>query len=430
MADNTPIYNLKAVINETGLNPATLRAWERRYGIPKPKRSLGGHRLYTRQDIQMLQWLIDRQKEGLNISSAAEIWKSQQADKYETAQKMIPNGQISATNETLLDTLRDQWLAACMDFNDQIANQILDQAFSAAVPEMILSKVLQRGLAQIGEGWYTGDVSVQQEHFATAIAIRRVNALLAAAAPPTRPGRILVAYPPGEDHEFILLMITFVLKRRGWDIVYLGSNVPLVNMDTTIQSTKPILFITAAQTLKTAASLRTMSEYITNRGIPLAYGGRIFVQAPTATQYISGYFLGNDVANISQLVEDLVSMPPSMPSGIPVSAQYTQTLSQFIQNEVAIATHVSSIFRSESVDPAQVDFANANLGQLIISALTLGDITLIDNSILWLNGMLNKEGLSALTLKKYYLTYRLEVEHYLADQGSIIQDQLMNYENA
>jgi len=428
MADNTSVYNLKAVINETGLNPATLRAWERRYGLVKPKRSPGGHRLYTRQDIDMLKWLIERQKEGLSISSAAEMWKSQQVDNQKASQPILTQVQISAMGETILDELREEWLSACMDFDDQTANQILDQVFSVAAPEIILSQVLQIGLAQIGERWYAGAISVQQEHFATAIAIRRVNALLAGTAKPTRSGRILVACPPGEDHEFILLMITFFLKRRGWDVVYLGSNVPLKNLDATIRTTSPILFLSAAQTLKTAASLRTMSEYIVTYGIPLAYGGRIFNNVPAATQYISGYFLGNDVTNVPQMVERLVTTHPPMPSGLPVTLQYSQAYKQFAKNEGAIATHVSSVFRSEPVDPAQLDNTNAYLGQLIASALTLGDIDLLDNSILWLNGLLKTEGLSAKVVRQYYATYRLEVEHYLGDQGSLIQNQLAKYE--
>ncbi len=88
MADNTPLYNLKAVINEVGLNPATLRAWERRYDLLKPRRSPGGHRLYSRQDIEMLKWLIERQEEGLSISSAVEMWKSQQEDYQEISQRI------------------------------------------------------------------------------------------------------------------------------------------------------------------------------------------------------------------------------------------------------------------------------------------------------------------------------------------------------
>ncbi len=63
--DDTPIYNLKAVVQETGLKPDTLRAWERRYGsLPEPNRTGGGHRLYSQQDINTLKWLLARQDEG------------------------------------------------------------------------------------------------------------------------------------------------------------------------------------------------------------------------------------------------------------------------------------------------------------------------------------------------------------------------------
>jgi DNA-binding transcriptional MerR regulator len=40
--DTTPTYNLKVVVQETGLRPDTLRAWERRYGLPQPDRRGGG----------------------------------------------------------------------------------------------------------------------------------------------------------------------------------------------------------------------------------------------------------------------------------------------------------------------------------------------------------------------------------------------------
>jgi DNA-binding transcriptional MerR regulator len=50
-----PLFNLKAVVQQTGLKPDTLRAWERRYGLPSPARSGGKHRLYTQRDIEVLR---------------------------------------------------------------------------------------------------------------------------------------------------------------------------------------------------------------------------------------------------------------------------------------------------------------------------------------------------------------------------------------
>jgi DNA-binding transcriptional MerR regulator len=428
MADHTPLYNLKAVINEVGINPVTLRAWERRYDLLKPKRSPGGHRLYTRHDIEMLKWLIERQNEGLSISSAVEMWKSQYDDEQVNFQHLQTSVPTSGKQESILDILRERWILASLSFDDLSANRTLDQAFAIAAPEMILPEVLLKGLVRIGEYWYGGSASVQQEHFTSAIAIRRIHTLLAASAPPTQTGHILVACPPGEEHDFILLVITYMLRRRGWDVVYLGSNVPLIDLDATIRSISPILIISAAQTLKAAASLRNLSEYIGAQAVPLSYGGGIFNQIPSATQYISGYFLGTDVANVPQEVERLITIPPPMHYAVPVPLEYTQILTRYLQNEAAIDTHVTSILQSELDKPVKLDHVNVYLPQLIASALSLGDINLLNQSIIWLNGLVNNTGLSVSWVKRYYATYRQAVERYLGEDGAIIQNQLEKYE--
>ena len=54
MVSITPAYNLKVVLKETGIAADTLRAWERRYGLPMPQRSAGGHRLYSQRDIETI----------------------------------------------------------------------------------------------------------------------------------------------------------------------------------------------------------------------------------------------------------------------------------------------------------------------------------------------------------------------------------------
>ena len=77
---NAPVYNLKAVVRETGLKPDTIRAWERRYGLPEPQRADSGHRLYSQNDVNMLKWLISRQDEGMSISRAVVLWRQWQAN--------------------------------------------------------------------------------------------------------------------------------------------------------------------------------------------------------------------------------------------------------------------------------------------------------------------------------------------------------------
>jgi DNA-binding transcriptional MerR regulator len=426
MADITPIYNLKAVVNEVGLSATTLRAWELRYGLPKPQRTAGGHRLYSRQDIEMLKWLMERQKKGLSISQAIELWKVRELGEENISTRIQASITDVGMGEGMLDQLREKWTEACTVFDDQAANRVLDQAFAIGSPESICTEVLQKGLAHIGEGWYDGSISVQQEHFASAIAVRRLNSLLTAVSPPTRSGRILLACPPGESHDFILLLITYLLRRRSWDVIYLGSNVPLQDLDAAIEFTKPALVLSAAQTLTSAASLRTISEFLSTRDIPLAYGGGVFTLIPSVIKCISGYYLGSNVPMVPNSIELLIKAAPSMPIAQPLSPAYTQSLSLFHHNEAFIVGYVASTMQSIPVVPAHLEIANENLTQMIYSALILGDINLLDHSVSWLNGLLGNYGISTQLVEQFYAIYRQAVKHYLGVDGGLIEDWLSN----
>ena len=217
-SNKMPTYNLKVVIQETGIKPDTLRAWERRYGLPYPERSAGGHRLYSQYDIETIKWLMARQEEGLRINRAVKLWCSIQetgqdpleAMPAEETKTQLPSTEM-LTGSTI-DEMREHWLAACLNFNEFAADQILAQAFARYPLETVCVEVLQKGLAEFGELWYSDKANVQQEHFASALAIRRVDALIAAAPPPTRSKRILVACPPDENHIFSPLLITLFFK--------------------------------------------------------------------------------------------------------------------------------------------------------------------------------------------------------------------------
>jgi DNA-binding transcriptional MerR regulator/methylmalonyl-CoA mutase cobalamin-binding subunit len=427
MSDTAPIYNLKAVTREVGLSPATLRAWERRYGLLKPQRSAGGHRLYSRQDIELLKWLVERQKEGLSISSAFEMWKDQQKSHSADIQSIsIPTSDKDA-GETILDEFRTQWIEACLVFNDQAANHVLDQAFVVSAPELILTEVLQKGLARIGEQWLAGTASTQQEHFASAIAIRRINALFAACPLPTHDDTILVACPSGEEHEFVLLMVSYLLRRNGWDVVYLGSNVPLDHLDTTIQSTAPAMVVSSAQMLHTAASLRLMADYLNLQGIPLAYGGSIFTHMPEIIDSIAGYYLGTDIAGIARQINHLIITKQPIPAAQPISSQYNRLLNTFSNNEAAIIAQVESEFHPEMIKHSQLDHACKYLSQSITAALTLGDIQLIYPTCDWLEYQLHANGLSTEWVKIFFKTYQQVSDHILGEDSRVITDQLIKY---
>jgi methanogenic corrinoid protein MtbC1 len=303
---DTPTFNMKAVVRETGLKPDTLRAWERRYNLPQPERTAGGHRLYSQRDIETLQWLMAQQAEGLSISRAVKLWYRLATEGHDPLQIIPAPGVIDsvvtrpiAVGGETIDNLREEWLMSCQAFDESSAERILTEALALFPAETVCIEILQKGLAQIGEGWYEDKITVQQEHFTSAQAVRRIEALLAATATPVRPGRILVVCAPGEQHTFGLLLLTLLLRRRGWEAIYLGANVPADQLENALEATNPNLVIASAQLLHTAASLLDLADLLSVEEIPLAYGGRIFNTLPELQERIPGHFLGPNLKVLS-----------------------------------------------------------------------------------------------------------------------------------
>lgn len=60
------VYSIGAVSKMLGIPSATLRTWQERYGIVVPDRSEGGHRLYSRDQLQQLRFLVDQVASGMS----------------------------------------------------------------------------------------------------------------------------------------------------------------------------------------------------------------------------------------------------------------------------------------------------------------------------------------------------------------------------
>jgi DNA-binding transcriptional MerR regulator len=428
--NKSPAYNLKVVVRETGIKPDTLRAWERRYGLPKPQRTPGKHRLYSQYDIEMIKWLIERQKEGLRINRAVQLWRSLEEDGQDPLQAMpfsepvdyqVPAEVVSGST---ISEFSENWVAACLDFDESRAENVLAQAFARYSLETVCLGVLREGLAAIGDQWYSSKSTVQQEHFASALAMRRINALLAAAPPPTRGNRILVACPPGEDHVFPLILVTLFLRQRGWEVIYLGGNVPLEKLDATIQSSKPDLIVSSAQQLSTAANLFEVAEYLQSEGVLLAYGGMIFNLLPELCDRIPGLFLGESLEQVVQVVENIMANPKRIPMVESVSNDYLQVYAQFKEYRPRIEAHLWEQFQTNGMNKYHLEIANEFLGGDIEAALFLGEMSLLRSDIDWLKGLLIYHDIPVELLSKYLQLYKGAIEVNLGSQGRPIVEWL------
>jgi DNA-binding transcriptional MerR regulator len=426
--DDTPAYNLKAVVRETGLKPDTLRAWERRYGLPAPNRSVGGHRLYSDRDIQVLKWLVTRQRAGMSISRAVELWQRlselgqdpTRMPEYSAPVSILPS--LSTGHQ--LEDLRASWLDACLAFDEPGAEAALTQALALYPVESVCFGLLIPGLAEVGDRWYRDEASPQQEHFASALAERRIESLLAAAPGPVRQSRVLVACPPGEQHTFVPLLLTLLLRRRGWGVTYLGADVPLAQFEHALESIRPQLCVMSAQTLHAATQMLPMAELLQARGLPLAFGGFAFGDRPVLQQILPGHFLGDQLEAALEAIEGLLTSPRAASPARPIAAEISALLPVFRQHRPSIDAQLQRDLPPAALPPEQLDTAIEYLGQAIGDGLTLGDLDLAASEVTWVEGMLAHARIPAHRLTSFLSAYRRAVAENLGPQGKPIVDWL------
>jgi MerR family transcriptional regulator, light-induced transcriptional regulator len=414
MYSDKPIYNLNVALRETGIKADVLRAWERRYGLPKPQRSHGGHRLYSERDIAIIKWLIARQNEGLSISSAVELFREKEAlsqDPLEEAVQVEQPAPLTVfSNNLSLDMLRNAWLEACIGFKEPLAEQLLNQAFSLYPLEIVLSEIIQKGMRGLGDKWFDGEATVQQEHFTSALVLRRLETLIAATPPPIRSETILIANPSEEWHTITMVMLNLLLRRRGYHVVFLGANVPTGNLDETANNIKPDLVILASQHLSSAANLQKATQILSQKNVHVAYGGRVFNTIPALRKRIPGYFLGETIEESLSFIEQLIQNPKVVPNFDKTPSVYRILAQEFKEKRGLIESSLIEALKAKGAPVDYVTAANLHLGNQLTSALELGDVNFLANDMLWIKGYLEKQNVPSDQLDPYLRTYAESVQ--------------------
>ena len=299
-----PLYNIKAVVQRTGVPADTMRAWERRYGVPRPRRTGTGRRLYSERDIEAIRWLRDRTAAGVTISQAIEQLRGLGEQPFGApAPEREPGPRhFGALTRELLDAL--------LAFDRPSADGVIEEAFTLYAVEDVCLRLLSPVLVEIGERWRRREATVAQEHFASHVVQRRLTGLLHAYNPAVARGTIVAACAPEELHELGLLILAVFLVRRGWRVVYLGANVPIADLLQTIERLAPDLVCLSAMNLRTTQTLREAAEAIARLPEPhppVAFGGAHFNLEPALRELVPGRYLGADAREAAEQVERLLA---------------------------------------------------------------------------------------------------------------------------
>jgi DNA-binding transcriptional MerR regulator len=212
-------FSISDIENLTGIKAHTLRIWEQRYKLLNPKRKESRHRLYDNEDLKYILRIAFLYHNGHKISKIASFSE-------EEIKKMALETTPGKEN---YQVFVNQLTEASIDFDQARFEKILHNLILHLGFEKTVIQILFPLLNKIGLLWMTDKVSPAQEHFASALVIKKILvAIDGLESPPAEQARkILVFAPEGEHHEIPLLFIQYLLKKNGIPHVYLGVNISL-----------------------------------------------------------------------------------------------------------------------------------------------------------------------------------------------------------
>jgi MerR family transcriptional regulator, light-induced transcriptional regulator len=241
----------------TGTSPELLRAWEQRYGLLRPSRSAGGFRLYSEDDKARI--LRTKQLIASGLSAA------------EAARQAVTGETVTEGATPVLGGLTDELRDALDRFDEDGANRALDRLIAAVSVETVMREVLLPYLRILGDRWARGDVSVAQEHFASALLRGRLLGLARGWGTGSGPTLVL-ACPPGEQHDLGLIMFGIAASRRGRRITYLGQDTPFSTIEASIDAVGPELVVFAVAEGTSLGQHARAIKALAKR-VPVAVGG-------------------------------------------------------------------------------------------------------------------------------------------------------------
>jgi MerR family transcriptional regulator, light-induced transcriptional regulator len=219
MDDTDPSATLRIgeLSRRLGVSDHALRAWERRYGLLRPVRTVGGYRLYSEADFERVRRMQAHLAAGLSTAQAAQAALEEDRAAADTG----PVEQHD-TMDGALQTLTQ----ALDELDERTAHLVIDRLLNIFTIETVLREVLLPYLRHLGERWASGAVSIAQEHFASNVVRGRLTSIGRGWGHGHGP-RALLACVPGELHDIALIAFGIVLSRRGWHVQYLGANTPV-----------------------------------------------------------------------------------------------------------------------------------------------------------------------------------------------------------
>jgi methanogenic corrinoid protein MtbC1 len=211
VTDAERTYEIQEVAELTGLSTARLRAWERRYAVVRPQRQENGYRAYSASQVALLRAFARLVAAGARIGDLA----------GEPRDAVIARAEAAPGDTSPLAPL----VEAVRGYDRGRLEALVSERLGALGLERFVVEVVLPLATQVGDLWALGKLPIASEHLASEVI---VHALKGAIRESSGDGPLLLAAGlPGERHEWGLLSTLATACGQGWQVQYLGVDLPL-----------------------------------------------------------------------------------------------------------------------------------------------------------------------------------------------------------
>ena len=267
-------YSIKDLERISGVKAHTIRIWEKRYGIVEPKRTGSNIRFYCDTDVKKLMNVSILLHHGYKISKLAIL------DPHELSKKVLEVSMISNGQQSQVENL----VVAMIEMDESKFEKILNMTIIKEGFENTVFKVLHPFFERIGVLWQTGSINPAHEHFISNLVKQKIYVAIDSIAVPSGNDtkKFLLFLPEWELHDLGLLVYDYLLKSRGFKVIYLGQNVPEDDVYSVTEFLQPDYFLVS---FANAVEKDKLEAYIL----------RIAARYPEKKIFITG----NQTANLS-----------------------------------------------------------------------------------------------------------------------------------
>jgi DNA-binding transcriptional MerR regulator len=246
-------YSIKDIEKLTGIKAHTLRIWEQRYGFLIPHRTDTKIRFYDDEQLKVLLNISLLVKNGKKISKVARLSPDG------ISEELLKITESTSSKDAFFEIQIDSLIISMIDLDEARFEKTISTCTLKYGFESTMLNVLIPFLSKVGILWSVGEINVAQEHFITNLIRRKIIVAIDTYVATTSPTakKFLLFLPEGELHELGLLFAKYLIKSRGFRVVYLGQSLPYDDVYKLTERYTPDVILTYFTTGMTSGSIQS-----------------------------------------------------------------------------------------------------------------------------------------------------------------------------